>query len=98
MEQDKSDSRNPRHQRTPSEVRSSNRFYKTHHLTFTQTVWDESIPFQNPLEFHKGTSGVDANSEQVLWNAICKHDDEMCKSLKEDGVDTLLVFVCVRIL
>jgi hypothetical protein len=50
-------------------------------------------PTQSPFPLPEDMHGNDIPSAQGLWDAIQKCDDDMCKGLKEDYIDTLLVFV-----
>jgi hypothetical protein len=54
---------------------------------------DFERPIQFPLPLPKDIHGNDIPPAQGLWDAIQKGDDDMCKGLKEDYIDTLLVLV-----
>jgi hypothetical protein len=55
-------------------------------------AWTFPDPQYQPLE-HRDQRGREVDHYDVLWQAVRKHHDDMCKAWKEDCIDTLLVFV-----
>jgi hypothetical protein len=57
-------------------------------------MWEEYEEFHYLPPKSKDRFGQEEDPHDVLWQAVQKYDDDMCKAWKEDSIDTLLVFVC----
>jgi hypothetical protein len=60
-------------------------------------MWEAKDGFHYLPPKSKDRFGQEEDPNDVLWQAVQKYDDDMCKAWKEDCIDTLLVFVGARV-